>query len=490
MDVTTALTLPAHKIQALLTERAFSCVEITEAALTRIHAANDAINAFVTVDDDAALDTARAVDQQLAEGETLPPLSGVPIGIKDNICTRGLLTTCSSRILHNFVPPYDATVIHKLRARGMVIVGKTNLDQFGMGSSTENSHFGPTHNPWDLDRVPGGTSGGSAAAVAARMVPLALGSDTGGSCRQPASFCNVIGFKPTYGRVSRYGLIAYASSLDQIGILAHDAADCALLLELIAGHDPCDSTASQEAVPDYAATLDQGVAGLRIGLPQEYFTEGLDPAHQAVVMQIADLLVAQGAEIIEISLPFSRHAIPAYYMIAMAEASTNLARFDGVRYGQHGEDTSDAKAYSKQARALGFGEEVKRRIIMGTFALSAGYRDAWYQKAAQVRNLLIQDYKQAFASCDLIIGPTSPFPPFLIGENSDDPLANYLADAYTVATSLAGLPAVSVPGGFTASALPIGVQFQAPYFQEALLLRVAQTLQDHTDYHRQLPPTV
>lgn len=490
MDVTTALTLPAHKIQVLLADGTVSSVALTEAALARIHATHEALNAFVTVDDDAALDTARAVDQRLEAGKTLPPLAGVPVAIKDNICTRGLLTTCSSQILHDFVPPYDATVIEKLRARGMVIVGKTNLDQFGMGSSTENSFIGPTHNPWNLDYVPGGTSGGSAAAVAARLVPLALGSDTGGSCRQPASFCNVIGFKPTYGRVSRYGLIAYASSLDQIGILAHDALDCAHLLALIAGHDPRDSTASQEAVPEYAATLDQGVAGLRIGLPQEYFTEGLDPAHRDIVMQTADLLVAQGAEIVELSLPFSRHAIPAYYMIAMAEASTNLARFDGVRFGQDGANAADAKAYSKRARALGFGEEVKRRIIMGTFALSAGYRDAWYQKAAQVRNLLIQDYKQAFARCDLIIGPTSPFPPFLIGENSDDPLANYLADAYTVATSLAGLPAVSVPGGFTESGLPVGVQFQALYFQEALLLRAAQTVQAHTDYHRQLPPMV
>lgn len=416
------------------------------------------------------------------------PLAGIPIALKDNLCTRGLPTTCASKILENFVPPYDAEVIRRLRAAGAVLLGKVNMDEFAMGSSTENSGFHHTRNPWDLDRVPGGSSGGSAAAVAARLAPWALGSDTGGSIRQPAGLCGVTGMKPSYGRVSRFGLVAFASSLDQIGPIARSALDAALLLEGIAGYDPKDSTSVDRPVPRYSELLDSPIRGLRIGIVAEYFGEGLDEEVAAAVRAAIDVLKEQGAEIREIRLPNARHAIATYYLVATAEASSNLARYDGVHFGHRASRFGDLVDMVSQTRGEGFGAEVKRRIMLGTFALSAGYRDAFYTNALRVRRLIKNDFDRAFEQVDVIAGPVSPTPAFRIGEKSADPLAMYLSDIYTVSTNLAGIAGLSIPCGLTRSGLPIGLQLQGPALGEEVLLRAAHQFQLASDWHCRRPP--
>ena len=466
----------------------FSSVEITRELLDRIAAANPALNAYITVTDELALQQAEAADQARADGRA-GALTGVPLAVKDIFCTDGVLTTCASRMLENFPAPYDATVIEKLKAAGTVMLGKTNMDEFAMGSSNESSHYGPARNPWDRERVPGGSSGGSAVAVAAGLAPAALGTDTGGSIRQPAAFCGISGLKPTYGRVSRYGMIAYASSLDQGGPMARSAEDCALLLQAMAGFDERDSTSIEREVPDYAAALDQEIGGLRIGLPQEYFAEGLDDGVARVIEAAIDEYRRLGAEIVEISLPNSGIAIPAYYVVAMAECSSNLSRFDGVRFGHRCDDPKDLEDLYKRSRAEGFGDEVKRRILIGTYALSAGYYDAYYLKAQKLRRLISDDFQRAFEQCDLIAGPTTPTPAFPLGANQDDPVAMYLQDIYTISVNLAGLPAMSIPAGFS-DGLPVGLQLIGNYFDEARLLGAAHRFQQATDWHRQQPQEV
>ena len=466
-----------------------SAVEVCRAHLERINEANPALNAFNTLAAERSLASAEAVDRRRQAGEPLGRLAGVPIALKDNMCVRGLRTTASSRILDQFVPPYDATVVRRLDAAGAVIIGKTNCDEFAMGSSNENSAYGPVHNPWDISRTPGGSSGGSAAAVAARLVPIALGSDTGGSIRQPASFCGVVGLKPTYGRVSRYGLLAFASSLDQIGPFARTAADAAAVLSVLAGSDPADSTTAPEAVPDYVAALSGHVDGIRIGVPRAFITNGVDDSVLGAIEGALDTLRAAGATIISIDLPHARHAIPAYYLVATAEASSNLARYDGVRYGYRaniGANGTLQNMYDR-TRDEGFGAEVKRRIMLGTYVLSAGYYDAYYLKAQQVRTLLRRDYEQAFEKVDVVAMPTSPTPPFQLGEKVDDPLKMYLADIFTVSANLAGLPAISMPCGLTGERLPIGLQLTGRMFDEATLLRVADAFERLTDWSQQAP---
>jgi aspartyl-tRNA(Asn)/glutamyl-tRNA(Gln) amidotransferase subunit A len=480
----------AHALGELLRSRQVSALEIVDAVLDRIDRVEDDVRAYVTVTRAAARDRARAIDDLLAQGEPLPPLAGIPIAVKDNLCTAGVPTTCASHMLRErHVPIYDATAVAALESAGAILIGKTNMDEFAMGSSTENSAFFPTRNPWDLSRVPGGTSGGSAAAVAAGEAVVALGSDTGGSIRQPASFCGVVGLKPTYGRVSRYGLVAYASSLDQIGPLARDVTDLALLLGAIAGHDPRDSTSVATAVPDYTQALRTDVAGLRVGRPREYFGTGLEPEVRAAVDGAIEQLANQGAEVIEVSLPHTEYAIADFYLIAMAEASSNLARYDGLRYGHRADAGDDGlDTLVSRTRAEGFGAEVKRRIMLGTYALSAGYYDAYYDKAQRVRTLIKEDYDRAFARCDVLASPVSPFPAFAIGEKVDDPLQMYLADVYTVTANLAGIPAISVPCGFSDDGLPIGLQIQAPAFHEGRLLRAAYTFEQHSGYCAAQPP--
>jgi aspartyl-tRNA(Asn)/glutamyl-tRNA(Gln) amidotransferase subunit A len=451
------------------------------------------LNVFVHLEEEPILARAREIDRRRRAGEPLGPLAGVPVAIKDVLCVAGEPTTCGSRMLRTFRPPYDATAILKLKAAGAVLFGKTNMDEFAMGSSTENSAYGPTRNPWDESRVPGGSSGGSAAAVAAGLAPLSLGTDTGGSIRQPASFCGIVGLKPTYGRVSRYGLIAYASSLDQIGPFAHDIADAALLLGAIAGRDPNDSTSVDEAVPNYLAGLDTQPESLRVGVVKEYFGEGLDPEVAAAVQEAVKVYEKAGATIREVSLPNSRYGIPAYYIVAPAECSSNLARYDGTTYGHRAEDFSarypgeDDMApmvrMMMASRAEGFGAEVKRRIMLGTFALSAGYADQYYNKALQVRRKIRGDFDAAFREVDVLIGPTSPTPAFRIGEKTADPLAMYLSDIYTITANLAGIPGISIPCGFTKSNLPIGLQLLAAPFAEEKLLRTARVFERATDWH-------
>ena len=480
----------AHELQDLLVAKQITAGEIIESVLQRIAQVDEQVQAYVTVVGDSARAQARAVDERIARNEELPPLAGLPVAIKDNICTQGVATTCSARMLQDHhVPVYDATVVAKLKAAGAILIGKTNLDEFAMGSSTENSAFFPTRNPWKLSHVPGGTSGGSAAAVSAGEAILALGSDTGGSIRQPASFCGVVGLKPTYGRVSRYGLVAYASSLDQIGPLTRDVTDCATLLGVISGHDPRDSTSVQTPVPNYRAALRADVHGLRIGKPAEYFGEGLSSEVRQAVEQAIEQLASWGAEIVDVSLPHTGYAIADFYILAMAEASSNLARYDGLKYGyRSGGDAGDLEDVVRRTRAEGFGDEVKRRIMLGTYALSAGYYDAYYDKAQRVRALIKQDYERAFAQCDVLVCPVSPFPAFAIGEKVHDPLQMYLADVYTVTANLAGIPALSIPCGLTAAGLPVGLQLKAPWFQEPRLLRVAYTFEQNTEHHHKTPP--
>ncbi|HWR56727.1 MAG TPA: Asp-tRNA(Asn)/Glu-tRNA(Gln) amidotransferase subunit GatA [Negativicutes bacterium] len=473
----------AHQLHTMLTEKKVSARELAESTLQRVRNLDENIKGYVTVTAEQALAQAQAVDEKIARGEEIAPLAGIPMAIKDNICTTGIKTTCSSKILANFVPPYDATVMQKLQAADGVLIGKTNLDEFAMGSSTENSAFFTTRNPWDLERVPGGSSGGSAAVVAAGEAVWALGSDTGGSIRQPAAYCGVVGLKPTYGRVSRYGLIAYASSLDQIGPLTKDVTDCAFVLKAISGHDPKDSTSVNSAAPDYTKALVNDVKGLRIGVPREFFVAGMDEEVRAAVMAGIEALVRQGAVAEEVSLPHTDYAMPAYYVIAPAEASSNLARYDGVSYGYRGEG-DDIVAMYKRTRTEGFGAEVKRRILLGTYALSSGYYDAYYLKALKVRTLVKQDYDRAFEKYDVLITPTAPSAAFKIGEKSADPIELYLQDVCTIPINLAGIPGISLPCGYTRSGLPIGMQIIGQAFSEETLLRVAYTFEQNTDFRR------
>jgi len=447
--------------------------EITRAALDRIEESQERLNAFITVDRGGALRRAAEMDAGIKDAVRTNPLAGIPVAVKDNMCREGLRTTCGSRILGNYLPPYTATAVARLSEAGAIIVGKTNMDEFAMGSSTENSSFGPVHNPWNEEYVPGGSSGGSAVAVAAGLVPIALGSDTGGSIRLPASFCGIVGLKPTYGRVSRYGLVAFASSLDQIGPLARNARDAARTLGVISGRDRFDSTSANVDVPDYLATLTDEVRGLRIGVPAECFGEGLDTEVRDRVEAAIEKLRERGAVIVPVSLPHSRYVVAVYYIIATAEASSNLARYDGVRYGLRAEEARSLAEMYRRTRDEGFGAEVKRRIMLGTFALSSGYYDAYYEKAQRVRAMLVADFDAAFECCDVIATPTAPTPPFRLGEKANDPLAMYLSDVYTVTLNLTGLPGISVPCGMTANGLPIGLQLIGNHFDEMRLLNAA-----------------
>ncbi len=469
----------------LLRDRKISSVELTRAHLDRIRAVDDKVRAFTLVSDDLALKQAEAADRRFKSGDTVAPLTGIPLAIKDVICTQGITTTCGSRMLEHFKPPFDATVMERLHADGVVVLGKTNMDEFAMGSSTEHSAFFPTHNPWDLERAPGGSSGGSAAAVAAGMAMGALGSDTGGSIRQPASLCNVLGLKPTYGRVSRFGLVAFASSLDQIGPFARTARDAALLLQAIAGPDPRDSTASSKPVPDYSAALTGGIKGMRVGVPEEYWVEGTQPGVIKAVRDDIELLRELGAEVSDVSLPHTRYGVAAYYIIAPAEASANLARYDGVKYGYSYRDTDDMWEAMEKTRQYGFGKEVKRRIMIGTYALSSGYYDAYYKQAEKVRALITQDFDRAFERFDALVSPASPTVAFRIGEISD-PYQMYLQDVFTIPANLAGICGISIPGGFS-DGLPVGLQLLGNAFAEDVILRIADAFERVTDYHTRWP---
>ncbi|WP_220813870.1 Asp-tRNA(Asn)/Glu-tRNA(Gln) amidotransferase subunit GatA [Pseudomonas paralcaligenes] len=468
-----------------LKDKTFSSAELTGALLARIQQLDPQLNSFITVTADLALEQAKAADARRANGED-GALLGAPIGHKDLFCTKDVLTSCASKILTGFKAPYDATVVEKLAAAGTVTLGKLNMDEFAMGSANESSHYGAVKNPWDLTRVPGGSSGGSAAAVAARLLPAATGTDTGGSIRQPAALTSLTGIKPTYGRVSRWGMIAYASSLDQGGPLARTAEDCALLLGAMAGFDPKDSTSVDQPVDDYLAALAQPLAGLRIGLPKEYFGAGLDSRIADAVLAVVEELKKLGATVKDISLPNMQHAIPAYYVIAPAEASSNLSRFDGVRFGYRCENPKDLQDLYKRSRGEGFGAEVKRRIMVGTYALSAGYYDAYYIKAQQIRRLIKNDFVAAFNEVDVILGPTTPNLAWKLGAKNDDPVSAYLEDIYTITANLAGIPGLSMPAGFV-DGLPVGVQLLGNYFQEGRLLNVAHQYQQVSDWHKQAP---
>ena len=481
--------LSVAEASRLLSSREISSVELTDACLERIAAVDDRISAYVTVTADLARQQAAEADRRIASGNA-SPLTGVPMQIKDLLCTNGVATTCASRMLAEYVPVYDATAVARLREQGAVLLGKGNMDEFGMGSSTENSAFFPTRNPWDTTRVPGGSSGGSAAAVAAGAAPFALGTDTGGSIRQPASFCGVTGLKPTYGRVSRYGLVAYASSLDQVGPIARDATDCALILQAIAGHDPRDATSLPDPVPDYPAALTGDISGLRLGVPREYLADGMDDGVRAAVTAAIDQLAALGAEVREVSLPTTEYALACYYIIAPSECSANLARYDGVKYGYsyQGDGPGDVDMWEamERTRQHGFGPEVKRRIMLGAFALSSGYYDAYYHKAQQVRTLIRQDFARVFEEVDALAAPVSPVVAFPIGDRADDPVRMYLVDVYTLPVNMAGLPAMSVPCGFS-EGLPVGLQLIGPHLSEGRLLNIAHAYQRATGWHQQRP---
>lgn len=482
-----------HKLTLCELQRKFTAGEVTakeivRAYFLRIGQVEPKVKAYVTTQKEQAMMDAAALDDSLKGWRKTQPMMGMPLAIKDNLCTEGVTTTCSSRMLQNFVPPYDATVIAKLRAQGYLLLGKTNLDEFAMGSSTENSAFGPSRNPWNLQCVPGGSSGGSAAAVAADECAAALGSDTGGSIRQPAAFCGVVGLKPTYGRVSRYGLIAFASSLDQIGPITKDVADAAFLLGVIAGHDPMDSTSADVPVPDYTKALKKkDLKKLKVGIPTEFFAEGLDPEVEQAVRAAIEELKSLGGEIKEIQLPRTDAAVAVYYVIATAEASSNLARFDGVKFGLRSKDTKDLLDLYTKTRQEGFGPEVKRRIMLGTYALSSGYYDAYYGKAQAVRTLIRQDFDAAFKEVDLIVTPVTPTPAFTLGEKSEDPLQMYLSDIFTISVNLAGLPAIALPCGFSKAGLPIGLQLIGRAFQEDTLLRAAHAYEQATQWRAKKP---
>lgn len=477
--------MTAHELHKMLVQREISAEEITNAVFKRIEDVEDKVKAYITLTKEQALETARRVDKQIAAGETIAPLAGIPLAVKDNICTKGVKTTCASKMLANFVPPYDATVMEKMHAQQAVMVGKTNMDEFAMGSTTESSYMHTTSNPWDIERVPGGSSGGSAAAVAAGECIVALGSDTGGSIRQPAAFCGVVGLKPTYGAVSRYGCVAFASSLDQIGPITKDVTDCALMLNAICGHDHRDSTSYRYDVPDYTQYLQNDVRGLKIGVPKEYFETALDAETQKLIQQSIDTFKKLGAEVEETSLPHAEHGLAAYYVIATAEASSNLAKFDGVRYGYRDADAKDVLDMFIKSRSKGFGDEVKRRILLGTYVLSAGQYDAYYLRAMKIRTLIKQDFDSAFEKYDLLLAPTTPSPAFKIGEELD-PSQLYLNDLYTLAVNLSGIPGISIPCGFV-DGMPVGLQLIGKPFGEGTLLRAAYTFEQNTEFHRQRP---
>ncbi|MDH3326057.1 MAG: Asp-tRNA(Asn)/Glu-tRNA(Gln) amidotransferase subunit GatA [Gammaproteobacteria bacterium] len=468
-----------------LQNKSISSVELTQAYLNRIQKNDQIYNSFITVTPDLALEQAERADKRLAAGNA-EPLTGIPLAQKDIFCTNGVKTSSGSKMLDNFIAPYDATVIDKFNQAGAVMLGKTNMDEFAMGSSNETSFYGPVKNPWNTNTVPGGSSGGSAAAVAAQLAPAATGTDTGGSIRQPAALCNLTGLKPTYGRVSRYGMIAFASSLDQAGPMTKTAEDAAIMLNAMAGFDPKDSTCSNKNVPDYTADLNKNLKGLKIGLPKEFFEKGMDESVAKVIEDAIDTYKKAGAELVEISLPNSGLSVPSYYVVAPAEASSNLSRFDGVRYGYRCENPVDLEDMYKRSRGEGFGEEVKRRIMIGTYALSVGFYDAYYLKAQKVRRLISEDFKKAFEKVDVIMGPTTPTTAFNIGEKSNDPVTMYLSDIYTIAVNLAGLPGMSIPAGF-ANNMPVGLQLIGNYFEESRLLNVAHQYQQITDWHKQTP---
>ncbi len=486
---TTDLTLAdlARKLAA----KELSAVDATRACLDRIAATDSVLNAFLVVDEKGAMDAAKASDDRRSRGESLGPLDGVPLALKDIFCTKGIRTTCGSKILENFVPPFDSTHVSRLKGAGAVLLGKLNMDEFAMGSSNETSAYGPCRNPWDTTRTPGGSSGGSAAAVAARQAFGTLGTDTGGSIRQPAALTGTTGLKPTYGRCSRYGVIAFASSLDQVGPFARTAEDCAMILQAIAGKDPLDSTSLDAPVPDWVSPLkNASVKGMRIGIPQEYFREGLDPEVEKAVRAALQQLVDLGAELVDISLPHTEYGVATYYVVAPAEASSNLARFDGVRYGLSLREQGGLRDMYFRTRAAGFGPEVKRRIMVGTYALSSGYYDAYYLRAQKVRTLVRRDFDEAFAKVDAIVTPTTPTPAFKLGERVSDPLQMYLADIFTITCNLAGLPGMSIPCGFTQAGLPVGLQILGKALDEATLFRVGAAYQNATDWHMRAPKEV
>jgi aspartyl-tRNA(Asn)/glutamyl-tRNA(Gln) amidotransferase subunit A len=479
--------LTIQEAQGLLQKKEISSRELTRAILDRIQAVEGKVDAFLTIAEASAMEQAEQADMAIANGRG-SVLAGIPLGLKDIICTRDLRTTCASQILANFIPPFDAAVSRKLKEAGAVIVGKLNMDEFAMGSSTENSGFKITRNPWDLERIPGGSSGGAAAAVAADMCLGALGSDTGGSIRQPASLCGVVGMKPTYGRVSRFGLVAFASSLDQIGPLSKTVGDCALLMNAICGHDPFDSTSVPMQVPDFTAALNGGLKGITVGIPMEYSgTEGLDPEVTAAVSNAVQVIEELGAKRVDVSLPHTEFAVAAYYVIAPSEASSNLARYDGVKYGLRDNGDAGLMNMYRRTRSKGFGAEVQRRILIGTYCLSAGYYDAYYGKASQVRTLIMDDFKKAFETCQVILCPVAPTPAFKIGEKTDDPLTMYLSDIFTLSANLAGIPGMSIPCGFSAAGLPIGLQLLGKHFDEAMLLKVANAFEQATEFHKRKP---
>jgi aspartyl-tRNA(Asn)/glutamyl-tRNA(Gln) amidotransferase subunit A len=479
--------LTIHELRKLLNQGETTAAEVTGSIYERIMKLEPRVAAYLSLAEEMAMEEARGWDKRGFDDKT-KPLAGVPLAVKDVICTKGIRTSCGSNILANFVPPYDATVALKLKEAGGILLGKTNMDEFAMGSSNENSAFGPTRNPWNLKYIPGGSSGGSAAAVAADECIAAVGSDTGGSIRQPASHCGVVGFKPTYGRVSRYGLVAFASSLDQIGPITKDVRDAALLLKVIAGYDQGDSTSVPKEVPDYAQSLVQGLNDITFGIPREYFLEGLDPEVEQAVRDGIRTLEGLGAKSIEVSLPHTEYGVAAYYIIAPAEASSNLARYDGVKYGHRDKEGKTLMEMYRRSRSEGFGAEVKRRIMLGTYVLSAGYYDAYYKKALQVRTLIRQDFLEVFKQCQVLVTPVAPTAAFPLGEKVDDPLQMYLSDVFTLPASLAGIPGISVPCGFTSKGLPIGLQIMAPHFEEGLALQVAYNLEQNTDFHHRRPP--
>jgi aspartyl-tRNA(Asn)/glutamyl-tRNA(Gln) amidotransferase subunit A len=478
--------LTIHEAYGLLQSKRISSEELTKAVFQRIGEVESAVSAYVTLNEKQAMAQAQAADAVIRRGEAVP-LTGIPVAVKDLLCTQGLKTTCGSKILENFVPIYDGTVVKKLKEAHAVIIGKTNLDEFGMGSSTEYSGYKVTRNPWDLTRIPGGSSGGSAAATAAGQCLGSLGTDTGGSIRQPSSHCGVVGLKPTYGRVSRFGLVAFASSLDQIGPITKDVRDCALMMNAICGHDPADSTSVSHAVPDFTGALKNGLQGLVAGIPEEYLVGGLDEDVSRAVREAIRVLEGRGIRCESVSLPHTKYAVATYYVIAPAEASSNLARYDGVKYGLRSGLANDLIEMYENTRSSGFGAEVQRRIIIGTYALSAGYYDAYYGKASQVRTLIMEDFKKVFETCDVIIAPVAPSAAFALGEKLDDPLAMYLSDIFTLPASLAGIPGLSVPCGFDRDGLPIGLQILAKHFNEEKILQVAYNLEQATEHHKRRP---
>ena len=480
-------TLTIHALLEKLKQREISAGELIESFLRRIDTTESKVLAYISVAREEALHQAKEIDRGIQSKKAIQRLTGIPLAIKDNICTRKFRTTCASNILNNFVPPYDATVMAKLREAGAVLTGKTNMDEFAMGSSTENSGMKTTRNPWSLDRIPGGSSGGSAAAVAADLCAGAIGSDTGGSIRQPAAMCGVVGLKPTYGRVSRYGLIAFASSLDQIGPLSKDVRDCAILMNVISGHDPLDSTSVGIPVPDYTENLTGSIQGLKVGIPRQYFIEGMDREVEGAVRESIHVLEKLGAHTKEIQLPHTPYAVATYYILATAEASSNLARYDGVKYGYRSAKTRDLLEMYMETRHEGFGSEVKRRMMLGTYALSAGYYDAYYRKAQSVRTLIKNDFDEAFRSVDVIVTPTAPTAAFYIGEKTQDPLQMYLSDIFTISVNLAGIPAISVPCGFTSENLPVGLQILGRPFDEQTILQAAHAFEKATEWHKRKP---